>query len=157
MKPLTLRIIALAGVLAAGLALIVGFVRLGPAGTAEDASASTVHEEDLTTVKAAECSCGGSCGGTEMIPLASMNFGGAANPFGGSGFARDAGFGVAAPYCCPMHPKVASNVPGTCPVCHIALVKRQARGGAADTCRCPDCPFKRPAGEEAPAPSTITR
>lgn len=156
MKRLTLRIIVLTGVLATGAALIVGSVRRGPAGAAEDASASTAPEEVLTTT-VPECSCGGSCGGTDMISLGNSSFGSPVNSFGRSGFARDAGFGVAASYCCPKHPNVASNGPGTCPLCHIALVKRQARRGAADTCRCPDCPFKRPAGEEAPAPSTITR
>lgn len=32
--------------------------------------------------------------------------------------------GLAAAYTCPMHPAVSSDQPGTCPICGMALVKK---------------------------------
>jgi hypothetical protein len=35
---------------------------------------------------------------------------------------------VGATYSCPMHPHVASDQPGSCPVCGMALVKKSGGG-----------------------------
>jgi hypothetical protein len=32
------------------------------------------------------------------------------------------------PYTCPMHPKVESDKPGTCPICGLTLVRKKPEG-----------------------------
>lgn len=36
-------------------------------------------------------------------------------------------------YVCPMHPEVVRNEPGTCPICGMDLVSREASGGSDDS------------------------
>lgn len=32
-------------------------------------------------------------------------------------------------YTCPMHPEIIRNLPGSCPICHMDLVKKESDGG----------------------------
>lgn len=38
-------------------------------------------------------------------------------------------------YTCPMHPDVRQEKPGTCPVCQMALVRKDAEG-REQSCSC---------------------
>jgi len=62
---------------------------------------------------------------------------------------RDAGRATheRATYYCPMHPQIAADRPGECPICHMKLVKRET--AMKDICYLHNCPMLEP-GKQCP-------